>query len=322
MENEQYLQRVLALVCSVFDAYSAVLLLRRGEHVYRPEAWFSLGDNVNPASEVTSGKGLIGAIVSSRQPMLINNFNSSKGRLEYYPQDMEQHIKAFMGCPLRDDIGVLCLDSKRTFSFSEKDQKLLHLFADLIYDYRLRLVAACKHEVESTYYHSLQLIQGLRKRLTRWNAFLENFLMLLSESTGFDYCFLAVRDDKGKSFFLEGSSRPFFSGRNQDLNFPLGAGLVGWVFKNGSAVYLGGEERSGATSPLFGKNVHTPAFRSLMCLPLQFSRATRGVLGFAHEDDIEISDHIKTFSEMAAVNLELFLENLHLKSKLRQKTTE
>ncbi len=318
MENGHYLQRVLGLVCSVFDAYSAVLLLRREDGLYRPDVWFSLGDNVDQDSVVASGKGLVGAILASKQPMLLNNFDSSKGRLEYYSQDAEQNIKAFMGCPLKDDIGVLCLDSKRTYSFSDKDQKLLHLFADLIHDYRLRLVAARKHEVESTYYHSLQLMQGLRKRMSRWDAFLENFLLLLAESTGFEYCFLAARDEKGKAYYLEGSSRPLFAGRNQDLSFPIGTGLVGWVFKNSSPVFVGEKERGRALSPLFGKNVQTPAFRSLMCLPLHFSRATRGVLGFAHQDDLEISDHVKVFSELAAVNLELFLENLYLKSRLSQ----
>ncbi len=318
MENEHYLQRVLSLVCSVFDAYSAVLLLRHEEDTYRPDVWFSLGDNVDKECRVTSGKGLVGAILASKQPMLINNFDSSKGRLEYYGQDSEQSIKAFMGCPLKDDLGVLCLDSKRTYSFSDKDQKLLHLFADLIQDYRLRLVAARKHEVESTYYHSLQLIQGLRKRMSRWDAFLENFLLLLSECTGFEYCFLAARDEKGKSYYLEGSSRPLFSGRNQDLSFPIGTGLVGWVFKNNSPVFVGEQDRGRALSPLFGKNVETPEFRSLMCLPLHFSRATRGVLGFVHPDFLDISDHVKVFSELAAVNLELFLENLYLKSKMSQ----
>lgn len=317
MENNVYLQRILAIVCSVFDAYSAVLFLgHEKEGHYKAAGWFSLGDQVDPESFVIAGKGIVGSIVSNKQPLLINNFDRKRGKLEYYGADGEPNIKAFMGCMLKDNAGVLCLDSKRTFSFSEKDQKILHLFADLVNDVRLRLSAACRHQNESRYYHSLQLIQGLRKRLTRWDAFLENFLLLVAETTGFDYCFLAARDDVGKNFYLEGSSRPLFSGNNSDLHFPIGTGLVGWVFKNNAPVFLGEHESAGSVSPLFGKNVHTPLFKSLMCLPLHFSRATRGVLGFAHEEGLEISEHVKAFAQMAGGHLELFLENLYLKSKL------
>lgn len=317
MENNAYLQRILAIICSVFDAYSAVLFLaQETEGHYKAAGWFSLGDRVDPECTVVSGKGIVGSLAANQQPLLINNFDRKRGRLEYYGQEGEPNIKAFMGCMLKDNAGVLCLDSKRTFSFSEKDQKILHLFADLINDVRLRLLAAGRHENESRYYHSLQLIQGLSKRLTRWDAFLENFLLLVAETTGFDYCFLAVRDEKGKNFYLEGANRPLFSGSG-DQEFSVGTGLVGWVFKNNSPVFLGVHESAGSVSPLFGKNVHTPVFQSLMCLPLYFSRATRGVLGFAHEDGIELSEHIRAFAQVAGGHLELFLENLFLKSKLR-----
>jgi len=318
MQNNIYLQRILAIVCSVFDAYSAVLFLNQGqEGHYKANSWFSLGDRVDPECVVISGKGIVGSIAANQQPLLINNFDRKRGRLEYYGHEGEPNIKAFMGCMLKDNAGVLCLDSKRTFSFSEKDQKILHLFADLINDIRLRLVAAGRHENESGYYHSLQLIQGLRKRLTRWDAFLENFLLLVAETTGFDYCFLAARDDNGKNYYLEGANRPLFSGNPTEMQFAVGTGLVGWVFKNNAPVFLGVHESAGSVSPLFGKTVHTPMFQSLMCLPLHFSRATRGVLGFAHEDGIEISEHVKSFAQMAGGHLELFLENLFLKSKLR-----
>ncbi len=318
MENVNFLQRILAIICSVFDAYSSVLFLsgaKEGE--FNMAACFSLGDRVDTTCVVTAGNGIVGSIASSQQPLLINNFDRKRGRLEYYGVDGEPNIKAFMGCMLKDNAGVLCLDSKRTFSFSEKDQKILHLFAGLLGDARLRLSAACKHQNESRYYHSLQLIQGLRKRLTRWDAFLENFLLLLAETTDFDYCFLAARDEVGKTYYLEGTSRPLFSGKNNDLRFPIGTGLVGWVFKNNAPVFLGEHESAGSVSPLFGKNVHTPIFKSLMCLPLHFSRGTRGVLGFANEEGLELGEHIKTFAQMAGGHLELFLENLFLKSKLR-----
>ncbi len=317
MEQSTFFDRILAVICSVFDAYSTVLFLQSDEdNSYRLAARFSLGDFVDMNSVVIGGKGIVGRIIDNGQPLLLNNFDQKRGRLEYYLAGGESNIKAFMGCPLKSGAGVICLDSKRTFSFSEKDQKILHLFADLTYDLYLRLATAEKSRIESHFYLSLQHILGLSKRLTRWSAFLENFLVLLGQTSGFDYCFFAARDERGKHFFIEGLNRPIFPGDNTTIRFDLTGGLIGWVFKNNTPVFVGDKDSESASAPLFGGPAQTPAFKSLMLAPLHFSRRTRGVLGFAHEQPQVISEPVKLFAQFAAGHLEMFLENLHLKSQL------
>lgn len=316
MENQGHLERILGIVCSVFDAYTAVLLLQdKKDSTYRVAAKFSLGDLVDMDCVVRAGKGIVGRILENNQPLLINNFDRQKSTLEYYGKG-DANVKAFMGCLLRNAAGVLCLDSKRTFAFSEKDQKILHLFADLIYDLQMKFLAAGRNECDSRYYHCLQHIHGLRKRLTRWSAFLENFLLLLGETTGFEYCFLAVRDEKGKTFFLEGFSRPFFPGDNTGMRFDINHGLVGWVFRNNAPVIVGEREGESQASPLFGGSAHTPPFTRIICQPLHYNRKTRAVLGMANEKPLLITEQLKLFTQFAAGHLELFLENLFIKNHL------
>ncbi len=317
MRDKSYLERILGIVCSVFDAYSAVLFMpaKNGEEYYLA-ARFSLGDNINPDAVIKAGQGLVGWIARDGQPMLLNNFDQQRSVLGYYPPKKEASIKAFMGAPLPQGGGALCLDSKRSYSFSEKDQKILHLFAELVHDVHTRFIQAEESLGEYHYYQCLQLIQSLRTRYTRWPDFLRHLLAMLSEATGFEYCFLAARDERGRRYFLEGANQPIIPGSEQEVRLDINAGLVGWVFKNNGAVYSD-DMSSANVSPLFGGNLKTPAFKSFMCLPLVVHKVPRGVLGFADPGHVVITERLKVFAHMVSVHLALFLENLYLKNRLR-----
>ncbi|MEE0815601.1 MAG: GAF domain-containing protein, partial [Desulfovibrio fairfieldensis] len=125
-------KHILSIVCSVFDAYSAVLFLpdEEGEAHYLSAA-FSLGDKISPDVSILPGRGLVGWIIRNRQPLLVPNFDQRQSNLGYYADGEEASIKAFMGCPVPTG-GALCVDSKRQYSFSDKDHKILQLFAELI----------------------------------------------------------------------------------------------------------------------------------------------------------------------------------------------
>jgi transcriptional regulator with GAF, ATPase, and Fis domain len=323
MMRQDYLNQIVALVGSVFDAYSSVLFLADGDAAggqepgpCRVAAHFSLGDTLLADACVEPGKGVVGWILRNRAPLLINNFDQQQSHLGYYRGGEEGKIKAFMGCPLDQGAGVICLDSKRTYSFSEKDQKLLHLFAQLVHSLNSQFSSAREGLCQSNHYAALQMIQGLRRRITRWSAFLESYLSLLAEASGFEYCFFAARDERGATYSLEGTTRSVFPGSQGDARFKIGTGLVGYVFKNGAPVYAGKQESSSAPSPLFGKDVKTPKMQSVVCLPLHVHRATRGVLGLASETPVPVTDDLKVFLNMASDHLALFLENLYLRSRL------
>ena len=124
-------QHILSIVCSVFDAYSAVLFLpsENGEEHYLA-ASFSLGEGVEQGAMLSSGS-LVDWIIRNRQQMLVPNFDQHKHKLGYYREGEEAGIKAFMGCPVPTG-GALCVDSKRQYSFTDRDYKLLQLFAELV----------------------------------------------------------------------------------------------------------------------------------------------------------------------------------------------
>ena len=309
-------ERILGIVCSVFDAYSAVLIMpdKTGTR-YTVAGSFSLGEMVNKDETFSAGKGLVGWILSNESPMLVNDFDTRQYHLGYYSHNEEAQIKAFMGAPLKKSSGVLCLDSKRQYSFSNKDQKILQLFADLVYEVHTRSFAVEEHVNQSQQYHCLQVIYSLRKHLRKWDSFLNKFLVLLSETSRFEYCSFSSRDEAGRNYYVEGENYQLLQGDVEAI--PYGSGLVGWVFKNSQPFFVEGDDAaSQPTSPLYGKQNKIPEFVSVICIPLEIGGMTRGVLTLASETPKAISDELKTFCQMASEHLALFLENLYLRSKL------
>lgn len=326
MHIDGYFQRILGIVLSVFDAYTAALFLSdepegAAERDCRMAAVFSLGDAVDKGARLGPGQGLVGWIVRNRRPLLINNFDQARSKLGYYTGKEESQIKAFMGCPVGHG-GALCLDSKRTYSFSDKDQKILGMFADLVEVGRKREERFAFAEAEAANYRSLERIYSLRDQVMRWQSFLDQYLDLVSQTTGFPYVFFAACDDKGRGgpgglgYHLEGWNQKIMSDQLHGARFDQGSGLVGWVFKNGQSV-TARETGAKTVSPLFGKKGQTPAFRAVVCQPVIVDRAVRGVLGLASEQAQDGGEAgAVTFSRLAAEHLALFLENLYLRSRL------
>jgi signal transduction protein with GAF and PtsI domain len=314
--------RILGILCSVLDAYSAVLFLRTeegkaGEGALSMVASFSLGNKLAHRARIQEGKGLVGWIFRTRDPLLVSNFDQRQSYLGYYTDNEEQSIKAFMGCSLAGGNGVVCVDSKRQYSFSEKDQKILHLFSGLLSHVQAETQGSREREIAVTYYEALRTVYTLRRQYSRWADFLRHFLDLLVVTTGFAYCVLCTRDPDGRSYSVEGESLPLLLRSDRPApSFPMTHGVVGWVFRNASPVISEGPDGAPET-PLIGMGQELPHFPTVMAYPLLIQRKTRGVLCLAHDSSVDIGDAAKDFVRMASEHLALFLENLYVKCRLR-----
>lgn len=308
-------ESTLAIICSVFDAYSAVLFLPENEDECRLVSFFSLGDRILPPEEVTPGKGLVGWIARNRESLLVPKFDQSKNRLGYYREGEETHIKAFMGCPVPGG-GVLCVDSKRHYSFSEKDHKILQLFAELIGRQQRGKGEAAAGDIPR-YFAQLGILQDLRFHYKEWNVFLEHFLRTVRGATGFDYCAFASSAPDSQTYTIEGeTARLMLDGQNPS-SLPLNSGIVGWVFRNEQPVFSEANTETPATA-LFGKVGEISNFPTVMCLPVIISKSTRGVLCLAHTSAVPMPEIMRSFVRQATDHLALFLENLYLKSRLKR----
>lgn len=317
LNKQSYLDQILCIICNVFDAHSTVLFLQTGDDQYRINSFFSLSDAIRHDVVITSGTGLTGWIIRNNKPLLVNNFDRAKGYLGYYATGEESEIRAFMGCPLDHGLGALCLDSKRTYSFSDKDQKILHQFVGLlntlVAEFR-RLTAAC---TEQRFYQGLKLLCELREKLTSWLGYLTSFLDILSSITGFSHCFLAVCDAQGSFFSVESSNKDLILGCDElSQQFTMENGLIGWVFRNGAPIFASKKDLSSPSVSLFGPGVPLPDFISVACVPVAIHKRTRGVLVLASVSPQSTGRELRSFLNIVASNLSIFLENLYLRNRL------
>lgn len=322
MDRTDFIRRFINIVGNVFDAYSTVLFLPQKNHpnIYRLEAVFSLSDDIPADTMLQAGQGLVGWIIRNAQPLMINNYDKKRGTLGYYVSKGEDKVRAFLGVPVPEG-GALCLDSRKTYSFVDKDQKILLQFAELLRQGLKTEEAFSKSILDDRLNNGLMAIKNLRRRYPRWSNFRSAFLELMSLTVGFEFCCLAVPDESGAYYFIEGSNLVFSdSGENRGdgalLKSPMTAGLIGWVFRSANPVYSAGEKDSSGVAPLVGKNYALPPMRTVICEPLIFSRRIRGVLVLADEKPLPIAAEVKEFVELAAEYLSILLENLYLKSKL------
>lgn len=316
MALNQIEKHILSIVCSVFDAYSAVLFLpcEDGEE-HRMAAYFSLGDKIAVRAQAEPGRGLVGWIIRNRQPLLVPNFDQRQSNLGYYDDGEESSIKAFMGCPVPTG-GALCVDSKRQYSFSNKDHKILQLFAELISRQQGQQIQQHLAGDIPRYFAEMAVIQDMRFRYKRWPLFLQNYLQSLAGATGFDYCAFASVEKPGETYCVEAESARLLLLDDQPRVLPMGSGIAGWVFRNDQPVEAVGAEGASA-SVLFGKQPEMPDFQAAICMPVIINKSTKGVLCLAHSSTRQVDESLRSFVRQAVDHLALFLENLYLKTRLR-----
>jgi transcriptional regulator with GAF, ATPase, and Fis domain len=278
----------------------------------------SLSGSVDPEAEIQHGDSLCAWILKNRKPLLLNKFDSKRGRLGYYASNEEASIKAFMGIPVGDGDGVLCLDSKRTYTFSTLDQKILGQFADLINSVWLEMRCLSRDLTRENFFQGVKVLQGLNFEHPRWPDYLGRVLDLFGESSGFSHAFLAVQEESPSWYVVEDATNPMVTPARKPgpARFPVGQGMVGWVFREGSGLVLEGGDTRQSHTTLFGKDVPTPAFKTAVCEPLFVNRKVSGVLGLASEQSLSVTSDLRDFLRIGAQHLSLFLENLSLKSRL------
>lgn len=313
------LDRLLESIGSVFDAYSVVLFCRNSSGNFDLSSSFSLGNSITQGMSIESGQGLVGWILKNNSPLAVEKFDQKKSFLGYYGSEQDEEIKVFVGCPLPGGQGALCMDSKKTYAFTSKDQRVLSLFAQVVGAIITDVGQSGVCSREQELYRILQQVYGLRETHPKWTEFLQRYLALVAGASGYEYSFLVVSDEWGHNYLMEGCNKPFMPETvSVRQTFSTGSGLLGWVFKKNQPIFFGDGKSELGRIPLFGRDVPAPQLNTLLAFPLKVHRRCRGVLVFGDRDSRVITDEIRSFARMASDYLALFLENLYLKNRIRQ----
>ncbi|MCH5276284.1 MAG: GAF domain-containing protein [Desulfovibrionaceae bacterium] len=310
-------QSLLALVASVFDAYSVVLFQtddESGQSEARLSACFSQGGQIAHGASVPPGKGLVGWILRNKAPLLVDSIDQNQAFLGYYQEGDEPDIRSFMGCPVPGG-GALCVDSTRAGAFAGSRQKLLPLFAHMIPQLQNLALHSDHNREVSVYFHALERMAELRTSYAGWGEYLDRLLALLKEVTDFDYAAFTSRVEGSAEYIVEGECPPLLTKDGNRAELPVNSGIVGWVFRNEEGVHNDGVGGQGAT-PIFGKNPLVPDFAAAICLPVTVEGCTCGVLCLAALKPHPVSPELRSFLHMTADEMARQLDCIALRYRI------
>ena len=87
--------------------------------------YISLSTSFNPETKIGFGKGLIGIVAKNKQLLIKENYKNSSIAIDFYKT--KENLKSYFITPvIHENLeGVLFIDSKESYNFSTKQQKIL-----------------------------------------------------------------------------------------------------------------------------------------------------------------------------------------------------
>lgn len=310
---------LLSLTCDILHAHSAVLIASDGQGEYRVSAAVCAQPPTPVAARITPGKGLAGLVLRSNEPVFLNEFKADSHLLGYYEPEAEAAITAFMGAPLPESSGALCVDSISGQPFTKRDESILVRFARLLAG-QTRLSEESDTDDVRRYFDAFEQLQKLRlqQQPLPWHDYLSLFLGIVAKASSFEYVALAMRPEDSSTYTIEGESTPLLLAQGTEVSFPVeSSGLVSWILRNNGQLPVFADGVESALMPLFGKQAQVPAFQSAIGLPVMHNRTVYGVLVMAGLTPRPLPEQLRAFAAMSANEVGVHVATLYLQHRLQ-----
>lgn len=285
------LQDLIDLCLNNLDGFSAVLFVAdRAGQPLRMRAFHSLSGHIDPDAVIYPGQGLLGWAYKTQRPVNVDQVSFESDRLLFYTCD--ENIKSFMAVPLPSIHGVLAVDSKQRYFFTDKSTKLLMQFGSSISRVWRRIfkppvVKKTSGEGKSTATETelpenevCALWQGLEYCLSRSDhegGGLKVALDLIRQYAGISWAFLTVvkANDK-KNYYVVAASDNV--PETLPSRCPMSSGLAGWIHTKLKPLAIDRLKTDSRNSFIFQKNEPIKGFRSFYGWPVLYNDQPRGAL--------------------------------------------
>jgi len=231
---------IVRLAAEVMEAYSVVLFLLQEDRL-EVAAAATLSRHLRRDCVLSRGEGLVGWIHREGKPVVAHDFHRDTRTLQFY--DADETIKSFLGMPLAGSRGVLCIDSKKNYRFTDRRVKLAAMLAALIDKELERREVAAVNDERRQRCEFLAAVQRVLVDALAPGPGSSNGGRLTGSAAGTDplrtVLGLAARrfDCSLVGIATEGGGR-LLDGHAWSRTPPLEGGLIGLVVKNGVKLFL------------------------------------------------------------------------------------
>ncbi|MEE9259436.1 MAG: GAF domain-containing protein [Nitrospinaceae bacterium] len=270
------LSHLIELTSNVTNAYTTALFtadkvnktLVLREHL-------SLGRNLNEDVSIPFGQGPVGQAAQTRRPVITEYFEENASRLKIYQKD--ENLKCFLALPVifKELEGVLLVDSKESYSFTTKQQKILAGFAEQMawHLYQERSVNNVKEESDPFLMEINSYCRFIAQSLNR-AAVAARLIQIPPDIIQYDV--IAV-------VWFDSAEHPGKIANHRGFSFPLsaspvipGKGIVGSCAKGGVPILI--RHTGGRKTVLFHEGETPEELGSLAAVPVALGDQLQGVL--------------------------------------------
>jgi hypothetical protein len=173
---------------------------------------------------IKNGEGLIGWVLRENKNVLAANFERNTQTLGFYEQD--EKIKSLIAIPMPNGMGVVFVDSKKSYSFTEEKEKIFKQFSLLLYTLINEQKQINNNDLQHNYCNLFIQLEQCGEKYD-----LQTISSLLFENINLSHFYFVVpghcaytcfySEEKKRNVFIEHFPQYYSS-----------EGLLGWCIKN------------------------------------------------------------------------------------------
>ena len=236
MRTENRINSFIELISNILEAYTVILFLtdEKDESLLHLSSFCSLSRSINKKCIITSGEGIVGWVLKEKKSVLASHFDKRDATtLKFYEKD--EKIKSLLAIPLPEMYGVLYVDSKKSYIFTEEKEKILIQMSNvLLAILKTEKELAEKKLLEFLLTLSLNVNELLSSNTTK-DVFVEEFLSFFCDRLNLHSAILVIENEAvfwcsfiNEKIICEKIKYDFFDRY----------GFAGWVLKNKKELYL------------------------------------------------------------------------------------
>lgn len=260
------------LIFNVYEAFTVAIFAKEAEHLICLSS-ITFSSSFDKDRRMPIEGTLPGWVVKHNQPLIIPNFDKEEAALGYY--GATEGIKSFMGYPMEDK-GVIVVDSKKKWVFTDKEKKVLTLFASMIKEEmeREKRFQAIEERLEASRIRGmfLDLFNGLNLSTVNTSDIFKECIRISAA----DICFVTTeRDNKCLIYDILGIERH----RYLRKECPSGLSIASLVTEGGRELFLPYDSSLLKERPIFFRGEGLRA-RQFFGFPLVADDTVIGAIGF------------------------------------------
>ncbi len=304
------LKELIQLISNVTDSFTtALFLFDPARNKLNLRNYHSLSLHIDPDTQLQVGDSLIGWVAKNHLPVNIAQFDRDTRNLKMYLRD--EKIKSFLAVPV-GEVGVLCIDSKRNYVFTDKDQKILQAFSFLVQHVLQAQNLEKKERQQHLILDFINNINHLSKEKQDVNQYYLKALNCCRVFSRTDAAFLALVPRKRDRYKVVATDGTLQSPLKKTFH-SIDMGLTGWVIREEKPLVRRLMKPRNHKSYVFYPEDPCMHFQSYIGLPLCFFGNLYGVMnliGYRENDWKEDEIQALTSAGQTIITSILYLMNL------------